>query len=146
MNIHTTRFGDLNVGADDMIRFPAGLLGLDGCVDWAFLVDAHNEALGWLQSADRADVALAVVSPRQFVPDYQVRVPRREISPLGLDAVESAHVLAIVSTNESSITLNLKAPLIVNARHRVGMQVVNAADEPLQYEVFRHPQLWKKTA
>ena len=146
MEINTTRFGSLEIEADDVICFPEGLLGLDGCLDWVLLADAQNDALGWLQSATRDDVALAVVSPRRFVPDYQVRVARREIVPLALDPIDSAHVLVIVSKNERSITLNLRAPLMINLAHRVGRQVVTASDEPLQYELGYAPMPWKKIA
>ena len=38
MEIRTTRFGPLEVEADDVIRFPAGLAGLEGCLDWVFLI------------------------------------------------------------------------------------------------------------
>jgi hypothetical protein len=58
-----------------------GLPGLEDCREWALLADASNDALGWLQSTTRGDVALAVVSPRRFVPDYQVRIPRSELTP-----------------------------------------------------------------
>jgi flagellar assembly factor FliW len=146
MEIHTTRFGDLEIEADDVVCFPTGLLGLDGCLDWAFLADAHNDALGWLQSTTHEAIALAVVSPRRFVPDYQVRVARRELAPLALDPIDSAHVLVIVSKNEPSITLNLKAPLIINLERRIGRQVVTTTDQPLQYELCCHPLPWKKTA
>lgn len=146
MEIRTTRFGPLDVESDDVIRFPAGLLGLDGCFDWVFLADVNNGALGWLQSTTHEPIALAVVSPRRFVPDYRARVTRRELAPLALDGADGAVVLVIVSKNERGITLNLKAPLIINLKRRVGRQVVTGADEPLQYELCRDPLPWKKIA
>jgi flagellar assembly factor FliW len=146
MEIRTTRFGSLEVEADDMIRFPSGMAGLEGCLDWVFLADSHNESLGWLQSTTNEDVALAVVSPRRFVPGYQVRVPRQELAPLCLESARGAQVLVIVSKNERSITLNLKAPLVINLENRTGRQVVNSADQPLQYEPGSELSPWKKTA
>lgn len=146
MEIRTTRFGPLEVEADDVIHFPAGLAGLEGCLDWVFLADSHNDALGWLQSTTHDEVALAVVSPRRFVPDYQVRVPRHELAPLCLEPAHGAQVLVIVSKNERSITLNLKAPLVINLEKRTGRQVVTSADQPLQYEPACDHSPWKKTA
>jgi flagellar assembly factor FliW len=135
LEIRTTRFGPVQIEPDDVICFPNGMLGLDGCRHWVLLADAHNDALGWLQSTTQPEVALAVVSPRRFVPDYQVRTPRAEIAPLSLDPLQDAHVLAIVSKNEESITLNLKAPLIINLERRVGRQVINSGEQPVQYEL-----------
>jgi flagellar assembly factor FliW len=135
LEIRTTRFGSVQIEADDVICFPNGMLGLDGCRDWVLLADAQNDALGWLQSTTRPEVALAVVSPRRFVPDYQVRTPRAQIASLSLDPLQNVHVLAIVSKNELSITLNLKAPLIINLERRVGRQVINSGEQPVQYEL-----------
>ena len=57
----------------DLLKFQSGLPGLEQCREWALLAD-ENDALGWLQSTTRDDVAIAVVSPRRFVPQYQVRI------------------------------------------------------------------------
>jgi len=65
MRITTTRFGRIDVDAADVIRFPSGLPGLEDCREWALLADAGNDALGWLQSTTRGEVAVAVVSPRR---------------------------------------------------------------------------------
>jgi flagellar assembly factor FliW len=135
MQILTTRFGVVEIDADDLISFPAGVLGLEDCRHWVLLADAANDALGWLQSTSRPDVALAVVSPRRFVPEYQLRVSKGELAPLALRNVGDAQVLVIVGKNERSITLNLKAPLVINLERRLGRQVVSTADQPVQYEL-----------
>jgi flagellar assembly factor FliW len=146
MQIRTTRFGSLDVETDDMIRFPMGLPGIEDCHDWVLLADATNNALGWLQSATRPEVALAVVSPRRFVPGYQFRVYRSELAPLELVDVKEAQVLAIVGKNEQSITLNLKAPLVINLERRLGRQVVANGNQPVQYELTSEPVPLKKSA
>jgi flagellar assembly factor FliW len=117
------------------------LLGLENCRHWVLLADAYNEALGWLQSTSRPDIALAVVSPRRFVPYYQLRVARSELTPLALRDIKQAEVLAIVGRHEQSMTLNLKAPLVINLEQRLGRQVVSSGDQPVQYllEVERVP-------
>jgi flagellar assembly factor FliW len=135
MEIHTSRFGPVSIESNDVIHFPSGLLGLDGCRDWVLLADTQNDVLGWLQSTTQGEVALAVVSPRRFVPDYQVRVARTQLDPLGLNSLQDAHVLVIVSKNEQSITLNLKAPLIINLQRSLGRQVVDNAEYPIQFEL-----------
>jgi flagellar assembly factor FliW len=135
MNVETTRFGRLEIEHDDLLTFPAGLFGLEVCKHWVLLADAQNDALGWLQSTSRPDVAVAVVSPRRFVPNYQVRVSRNELKPLALSEMRDAKVLVIVGRNERSITLNLKAPLVINLKQRVGRQVVVNNDAAIQHEL-----------
>ena len=146
MQILTTRFGVLEIEAEDLISFPSGLLGLETCRQWVLLADAQNDALGWLQSASRPDVAFAVVSPRRFVPTYQLRVSRGDLAPLELKRVGDAHVLVIVGKNDRAITLNLKAPLVINLDRHIGRQVVSNGDLPVQFELQDEPAPLRKSA
>lgn len=146
MRINTTRFGRIDVDMGDVIHFASGLPGLEDCRDWALLADATNDALGWLQSTTRGDVALAVVSPRRFVPDYQVRIPRSELSPLALDDMRDAQVVVVVGENGTGLTLNLKAPIVINLQARTGRQVVASGDLPLHYELSIERRPLKQSA
>ena len=146
MRITTTRFGRIDVDAADVIRFPSGLPGLEGCREWALLADATNDALGWLQSTTRGDVALAVVSPRRFVPGYQIRIPRSELSPLAITDLRQAQVVVVVGSNGRTLTLNLKAPIVINLEARTGRQVVASGELPLQYELPGATPGMKKSA
>lgn len=135
MQIITSRFGLVEIDADDVFEFPAGLIGLEGCRKWVLLADAENSALGWLQSTERPDVALATVSPLRYVEDFQIRVTTRDLAPLRLNSVSDAQILAIVSKNGSRITANLKAPLVFHLERRIGLQVVTRNEQPLQHEL-----------
>lgn len=143
IRINTTRFGRLDVDPTDRIVFPLGVLGLEDCREWILLADAENDALGWLQAINRREIALAVASPRRFVADYQVRVMRSEMALLELADPRQAQVLAIVGKNQRGITLNLKAPLVVNLDRRLGRQVISNSDYPIQYELATAPRLLK---
>ncbi|HEY2826799.1 MAG TPA: flagellar assembly protein FliW [Pirellulales bacterium] len=146
MKIDSIRFGSIDIEPDDLLHFPSGLLGLEDCRHWVLLADADNDALGWLQNSSRPEIALAVVCPRRFVPDYQVRVSRGELAPLELTEVREAQVLAIIGKNDAGITLNLKAPLVINLQRRVGRQVITNGDQPLQYQLVNQPTELRKTA
>jgi flagellar assembly factor FliW len=135
MQVTTTHFGIVNVAADAVITFAEGLVGLEHCQRWVLLPDTSHDAVAWLQSLDQPDLALAVVSPRRFVPNYQLRAARRELSPLKLARAADAEVLAIVSRNERGLTINLKAPLVINLRAGVARQVVTNGDQPVQYDL-----------
>jgi flagellar assembly factor FliW len=86
------------------------------------------------------------VSPRSFVPDFQLRVARSELMPLALDDVQQAQVLAIVGKNERGITLNLRAPLVINEERRIGRQVITNNDAPIQYELASDSTPMRKVA
>ena len=144
MNISTTRFGRLEIEEHDILTFVDGLIGMEECRRWVLLSDAHNDALAWLQSLDRAEVALAVVSPRRFVPGYQVRVARRDIQPLGLRDANDAQVLVIISHARGALALNLKAPLVIHLPERLGRQIVARDDHAVQYRL--HATASRKSA
>jgi flagellar assembly factor FliW len=147
MKINTTRFGTVAVDAEDIVRFREGLLGLPNCRDWILLGDEENDALAWFQSVDHPEIAMPVVSPRRFVADYQVRLARREIEPLELVSLDEAQALVIVGRSDNVMTLNLKAPLVLNLEKRLGRQVITNGDRPVQYRLERGlPPLKKKTA
>jgi flagellar assembly factor FliW len=146
MKINTTRFGSVEVEPEDVLDFPAGLLGLEDCRQWVLLADAENDALGWLQCASRSEFAFAVVCPRRFVPDYQVRVSRGELTPLDLSDVRQAQVLVIVGKGDHGITLNLKAPLVINLERRLGRQVITNGDAPVAYDLAAQRVQLRKSA
>ncbi len=132
MQVLTSRFGLLTVDGDDILRFPKGLIGLEDCRQWVLLADCASESLAWLQSTTRPEIALAVVSPQRFLSDYQVRVSRNDLAPLGLERSEDAEVLSIVSSSADEMTLNLKGPLVINLPRRLGRQVIAIGDAPLR--------------
>jgi len=135
MMIQTSRFGALDIEADDILLFPKGLLGFEDCRHWVLLADETNEALGWLQNISRPELAFAVVSPRRYVPGYEIRVPRAEMLQLQLAEVDQAYVLTLVSANDGELTTNLKAPLLINLDRRLGRQLVCTDDQPMQFRL-----------
>jgi flagellar assembly factor FliW len=146
MIINTTRFGCVVIDRRDIIRFPEGLLGLSDCRDWVVLADTQNDAVAWMQSVERPEIALAVVSPRRFVPDYQVRVASRELEPLKLRNVQAAQVLTVVAKTRGSLTLNLRAPLVLNLKRRLGRQIIANGELPVRHEIQRLPAIHKRIA
>jgi len=146
MDVHTTRFGTLTVSEQDELLFPQGLIGLEDCMRWVVLTDADNPALGWLQSVEHGHIALGVVSPRRFVSDYQLRIDRDELRYLELSTVHDAEVVVIASRQESDLTLNLRAPLVINVQQRRGCQVVAKDAYPVRFPLSTQTIPLRRTA
>lgn len=146
MQIATTRFGSLEIEQADFIRMPQGLLGEPHLRDWVLLADRENNAVGWLQSAHDPRVALALVSPRRFVPDYRIRVSRASLDVLALKSIEDVHVLVTVSRQQDVTTLNLRAPLLFNLPAQLAAQVVVKDEHPVQYVLSNQRPSLRKTA
>lgn len=134
MQIQTTRFGPVEIRPADVLDFPLGLIGLEPWKKWVVLADSGNTGLGWLQSTERAELALAVVSPRRFVPDYRVRLSSRELEPLDApQGVSPQVVVAVSSHGGEALSVNLKAPILVCLETGKGRQVVAKDDHPVQH-------------
>jgi flagellar assembly factor FliW len=146
MLISTSRFGTLQVKPEDVFSFPHGLIGFESSRHWVLLSDADNEAVGWLQSVNLPETAVAVISPRRFLPDYQVRVNRGQLAPLELMGVDQAFVLNILAKNANRLTVNLKAPLIINLNRRVGRQIITLDEQPVQFELTAPTMNLRKSA
>ena len=151
MDVLTTRFGLLSVEPQDELIFESGLIGLEHCRRWVVLTDTKNPALGWLQSLDEGHIALGVVSPRRFVPDYQLRTDRTALDTLELTAARDAEVVVIASRQADGpqagdLTLNLRAPLVINVERRRGCQVIAKDDLPVQFALSAPSLPLKRTA
>ncbi len=148
MRIHTTRFGLLEIDASDVIRFRKGLIGLEHVQQWVLLADPNNSSIGWLQSSEQPATALAVVSPRRFVRDYRVRVGHSQLRTLELDAKDRIYALCVVNKENGHITMNLRAPVLINLDRRLGCQIITTDQQPLQVELPGRASAteWRKTA
>lgn len=131
MQIQSTRFGSLNVAQGDMLLMPQGLIGFETCRHWIMLADQELEEVAWLQSVGLAHVALPVVSPRRFAPDYRLSVNRRQLSLLHLRNEDQVFVLTVVSKSGLTLTTNLKSPIVVNASRQLAVQAVANDEVPL---------------
>jgi len=146
MQIETTHFDAVQIDADDILLFPQGLIGYVESRHWVLLADGQTPSLGWLQSISDAELAIPVVSPRRFIGNYQVRVSRRDIAPLDLKNRSDAHVLAVLSRNGDQLTVNLKAPLLINLELNLGRQVVVNDDQPISLPLAPVGHTYRKSA
>jgi flagellar assembly factor FliW len=146
MHIGTRHFGTVEIEVDDILLFPQGVIAFEDCRHWVLLADAENPALAWLQSVSREEVALPVVSPRRFAPGYSVHVARGQLVPLEFSQFDQAYVLSVISQSDGDLTLNLKAPLIINLDRRLGRQVITSDEQPVVLALPTAPPRLRKSA
>jgi len=146
MHISTTRFGRLTIDVDDLLHFPHGVIGFEECRQWVLLADPQSPIVGWLQSAQRPSTALAVVSPRRFAPDYRIRLHPGQLNGLALDELDRLFALCVVARKQDDLTMNLRAPLLINLDRRLGCQVITVDDQPLQAAMPKSSSQLRKSA
>jgi flagellar assembly factor FliW len=125
--ITTTRFGTLEVEEDLIITLPEGLIGFETCTQFVVVRHDENSAFRWLQSLDEPGMALPVLEPREFRPDYAPMISDADARFLSISAKNPPLVFVIITVpanNPRAMTANLLGPIVINALTRIGKQVI----------------------
>lgn len=137
MIVETSRFGRVEVDPCKVIEIPRGLIGFPP--EQRFILFEHKpgEPFRWLQSLDDPALALVVVDPHVFFPDYEAEISEDEARALGIEDPEEAQILTTVTVRRSmgQVTTNLLGPLVISVRNGRGAQLVLDGD---RYST-RHP-------
>src|SRR5207244_1142979 len=86
----------------------------------------------WLQSIDRAELAFPIIDPWLFKADYAPSISREDAEEIELRETTPRLVYSVVTVprdDPRGITANLLGPLVINARTRVGKQVIVTNEE-----------------
>jgi flagellar assembly factor FliW len=132
MKIETQLFGTQQVQREQILHFPAGVIGHEDDHQWMLLADEQQSALAWLQSLSTPQTSLPVISPRRFFADYKVCLDSPSLKPLFLSPQDQLYVLALVSHVQSGLTANLRAPIVLNATRQLGGQMITIDQQPVQ--------------
>ncbi len=140
MVLQTGRFGQIEISTDEIISIPSGILGFPEDQEFC-LVDAGDDTLIlWLQSLSNPHLAFPLLEPRIFKQDYVVRLSAAELRELRLGSIKDAAVFTILTIPSTlpDMTANLKAPVVINVREKVGKQVVlQENDQPIKHPMFK---------
>jgi flagellar assembly factor FliW len=131
MLVKSTRFGPIAVKQEDVLVFPNGLIGFEKNRHWLIVSDAQNTNVAWLQSASEPQVAVPVVSPRKFLPEYRIVINRRQLACLQMRSTDRIFVMCVLSKTNRTLTVNLRGPIIVNLSQHLGAQVILNDSLPL---------------
>lgn len=126
MNVHTTRFGTVDLDEKRIITFPAGLLGFSSYKSFALLQPDDDGVFFWLQSLDSPELAFVVTDPTLWVKDYEASIRREQMEELCLSKLDQAQVFVIVNKYGQSLTANMQGPLVINLTNHKAMQLVLA--------------------
>lgn len=142
MKIQTKYFGEIDLTEEKIITLDKGLMGFDEFKQYTILYDCEKEGgtnISWFQSVDEPSLALPVINPLIVKDDYNPVVEDELLEALG-DINEENLVILITMTvpeNIKEMSVNLKAPIIINADTRKGAQiVVENQDYEVKYKIY----------
>ncbi|MDO4166526.1 MAG: flagellar assembly protein FliW [Eubacteriales bacterium] len=137
MKINTRYFGEIEIGEEKIIHFENGLFGFEQYKDYTILFDVDSEEepfFSWLQCVTERELAFPVVNPLKVQSDYDPVVEDELLTSLGDMGEEDLLVLLLATVPEDvkKTSVNMKAPLVINAGTRQGIQIVA---ENADYEI-----------
>ncbi|GKW46580.1 flagellar assembly protein FliW [Planococcus sp. NCCP-2050] len=128
MKIQTSQFGEIELADDRVLTFTKGIPGFEEMKKYVLLPadESSDSPFFFLQSIESAELSFFLVDPFSFFPEYDIKLAEQLVERLELEEPTDAIVLTTVSvTGEmKDATTNLKAPLVINNRKKIGMQIV----------------------
>ncbi len=133
MEINANYFGQVSYESNETIHIINGLIGLE-YLPIPFHED--NDSLISLQSLEDETLSFILMNPFGIYPDYAPSISRQDMDELKAKSAEdiSYYVISVIRDSVAESTVNLKAPLIVNALNRQAKQVILEQSE----YTFRH--------
>lgn len=148
----TKFFGEVELADEKVLDFPNGLIGFENMTKFAIMYDEEDKGttrISWLQSLQEPLLALPVIDPLAIVPEYVPMIEDELLTPLGNPADEDLLVLLAmtVPSDMTKVTANMKAPIIINATTKKGVQlIVENEDYPVKFNVYESVQKMKEKA
>ena len=139
MVIKTRIFGEVTIDDEKMIRFPNGIVGFPDLQDFALIHDAEkgNQAgIRWMQSVQEPNFAMPVIDPLVVKEDYNPSVDDDLLKAIGEEGDMLVLSTITVPSDLSKMSVNLKAPLIINVSERKGCQVILEEDLPVKFMIY----------
>lgn len=152
MRVQTKFFGEVDIEDEKIIDFPNGIIGFENFNKFTIIYDIDNDSqtrISWLQSVEEPALALPVIDPLAIVPEYIPMIEDELLAPLGNPADEDLLFLLVmtVPADMTKVTANMKAPIIINAEKKKGVQlIVENADYPVKFNVYESVQKMKEKA
>lgn len=143
MRADTRLFGEIEIEDEKIIKFEQGIIGFPDLKHFALIFDVEKgeqATIKWLQSMDEPEFAMPVVSPYDFKEDYAPTVNDEMIKAIGEIHAENIYVLTTVTVPEdiSKISINLKAPFLINTDTNCGAQIILEDAYPVKYSIYDH--------
>ncbi|AGB42147.1 hypothetical protein Halha_2273 [Halobacteroides halobius DSM 5150] len=138
MRIETTRFGEIEVSEEEIIIFHQGLYGFKDEKQFMLIEDQETDFF-WLQAVHNPDLAFVVTEPWAFCQTYEFDLKESVKRELKINGQEDVLVIniVVVPDNPKEMTMNLKAPLVINKRERIGRQIIlEDTSYPVKFKLF----------
>ena len=121
-----TRFGAFTATDRDVVTLVSGLPGFERCRRYVLVSAPSLEPFACLQGLDEPRPSFLTIDPRIVLPGYDTALEDAETKRLDLAASDTPLWLSVVRLESDAATVNLRAPIVVNPRRMIGVQLLPA--------------------
>ena len=152
MKVTTRLFGDIDISDDKIIRMEGGIIGFPELKLFTIIFDKEKEeeknTVMWFQSLDEPRFAMPVIVPNYVQPEYNPTVNDELLAPLEKLTEDNTYVLVTlkVPSRIEDMTVNLKAPIIINTDTLKGVQLIVEDKYDVQFPIYDILKKAKKEA
>lgn len=141
MQIKTKVFGEITIDDDKIIDFPNGIVGFPDLVQFTLIHDEEKgkDSIHWLQSLQEPAFAMPVMDPLLVYPEYNPEVDDDILKNIGELIPDETLILVTVTVPKElqAMSVNLRAPIVINAAEKKATQVIVEGDEyPIKYPIY----------
>ena len=139
MLINTRFLGEVEIKESEIVSFNQGLPGFPEYKQFILLSLDADLPLALLQSIEEATIGFVVAFPFAFKQDYAFDLSEEDKEDLNIEKEEEVLTYSIVTLQETFVdsTINLLAPVIINANKKLGKQIVlqDSKAYPLRFPI-----------
>jgi flagellar assembly factor FliW len=142
MKVNTKVFGEIEIADEKIIEMDNGIIGFPDLNKFAIVFNSEREdaSVAWFVSLDEPAFALPVINPLVVCSEYNPEVDEEALKPLGDLNPDEMMVLVTMTIPKGKIedmTVNLKAPIIINSVNRKGCQIIlESEDYKIKYPIY----------
>lgn len=141
MVLQTKLFGDVEIDEKKALHFENGLIGFPDLRNFFLIRDEERASalICWLQSVEETAMALPVIDPLKVMESYNPMIEDELLKPLGELTEDNLMALVTVTVPREieKISVNLQAPILINADTKQACQLIlEDGNYPVRYPIY----------
>ena len=127
LKVNTSRFGEIEVNENNVVKFENGIPAFEGENEFVILPYDQESPYYFMQSLRSPDLAFLLTNPFLFFPDYTFEIDDETLAELEIKNQENVEYFSMITIPNGSIrymTANLLAPVVINTDNMRAKQVV----------------------
>lgn len=149
MVIKTKNFGNIDINEENIYTFDCGIPAFEDLKRFTIIQQEDNSGIKplfcWLQSIEDPETSFVIMDVYDIIPDYNPLVYDSDLESIGEVKEDNLLIynIVVIPQTVSKMSVNLKAPVVINLTTKKGKQVV-VKNEDYSVKYYFYEELKKK--